>query len=83
MAAQTTKVKNGTITLPKKFRKAWKEAEVYVDIAGDTILIKRLTRPALTFKEMMDEFYQAARKTKLSKKEVERVLQNIRQEVYK
>jgi len=83
MTTQTTKVKNGTITLPKKFRKAWKKAAVYIDITGDTIFIKRLTKPALTFKEMMDEFYQVARKTKLSKKEVEKALREVRKEVYK
>jgi len=83
MVIQTTKVKNGTIILPKQFRKAWKKAEVYIDITGDTILIKRLTRPALTLKEMMDEFYRAVRKTKLSKKDVEEAIRNVRQEVYK
>jgi len=83
MATQTTKVKNGTIVLPRKFRKAWKKAEVYIDITGDTILIKRLTKPTLTFKEMMNEFYQAARKTRLYKKDVEEAIREVRKEVYK
>lgn len=83
MAIQTTKVKNGTIVLPRQFRKSWKKAEVYLNIAGDTILIKRLTKPALTFKEMMDELRRAARKTKLLKKDVEEAIREVRQEIYK
>jgi len=83
MTKQTTKVKNGRITLPKKLQKTWEEAEVFIDISGDTILIKRLTQPALSLKEMMDEFQRAARKTKLSKKEVEKALREIRKELYK
>lgn len=83
MSKQITKVKNGTITLPEKFRKSWKGAEVFITGEKDTILIKRLTRPTLTFKEMIDEFYQAARKTKLSKKEVEEAIRSVRREIYK
>lgn len=83
MATQTTKVKNGKIALPKKFCKSWKGAEVFIEVSGDTISIKRLTKPALTFKEMMNEFRQVARETKLSKKEVEKVLRRVRRETYK
>jgi len=83
MVTQITKVKNGMIPVPKKIKKIWEEAEVYIDVVGDTILIKRLTRPALTLKEMMDEFYYVARKTKLSKKTVERTLRNVRQKMSK
>jgi len=83
MTTKTTKVKNGTITLPKGVRKAWKGAEVYLDVEGDTILIKRLSRPALTLKEMMDELREAARKTKLSKKDVEEAIREVRKEMYR
>lgn len=83
MTTQTAKVKNGTIVLPKKFRKAWKKADVFMNISGDTILIKRLTQPALSLKEMMDEFRQVARKTKLSKKDVATAIQEVRREFNK
>lgn len=83
MVTQTTKVKNGTITLPEKLRKRWREAKVFITGKKDTILIKRLTKPALTLKEMMDEFYQVTRKAKISKKDVDETIRSVRQEVYK
>ncbi|MBZ1348451.1 MAG: hypothetical protein KYQ20_01650 [Candidatus Nealsonbacteria bacterium] len=83
MANQTAKVKNGTITLPKGLQKSWKGADVFIDVSRDTISIKRLTKSALSLKEMMDELRRAARKTRLSKKETEKAIQSVRQKVYK
>jgi len=82
MRTQTTitKIENGTIVLPKSLRKLWKEAEVLINISEDMISIKRLSKPALTFKEMLDEFQQAARKTRLSRKEVKKAMLEIRKE---
>ena len=82
MATTITKVRNGTITLPKELRKTWKGAEIYIDAIGDTIFIKRLTRPGISFKEMLNEFRRAARKTKLSKKVVEKSLRDVKKEIY-
>lgn len=74
--------KNGTITLPKEAQRYWgrsgKTVQVFVDFRGDTISIKRLTEPALSLKEMMDEFLQSTKKTNLSKREVNQTLKKIR-----
>jgi len=78
-----TKIENGKIVLPKKLRKIWREAKVLIDASQDMISIKRLSKPALTFKQMLDEFQQATRKAKLSKKDMEKVLQEVRKEIYK
>lgn len=79
---QTTKVKNGTIVLPKKFQRIWQETDVFIEVSPDTIFVKRLTQPFLSLKEMMDEFRQAAQKTKLSRREVEKVIQRTRKKIY-
>jgi len=79
----TTKIENGTIVLPKKLQELWKEAEVLIDASENMISIKRLSKPALTFKQMLNEFQEATRKAKLSKKEVEKVLLEVRKEIYK
>ena len=63
-----TKIENGKIVLPKKLRKIWREAKVLIDASQDMISIKRLSKPALTFKQMLNEFQQAVRKTELFKK---------------
>lgn len=83
MNPQTTKVKNGKITLPRELRKSWEKADVFIEFSGDTIFIKRLSKPTLTLKEMMDKFRWAARKTSLSRKDVEKAIQEVRKETYK
>ncbi len=46
MTTQTTKVKNGRITLPKELRKKWKGVEVITQTSDDTIVIKKIEKPA-------------------------------------
>lgn len=41
MNTQTTKVKNGTIVLPKEFRKSLKGKEVFVRIYKDKLIIEK------------------------------------------
>ena len=45
MNTQTTKVKNGTITLPKEFRKSWKGADVFLFSSADTLIVKKVQKP--------------------------------------
>lgn len=75
-----TTIKDGTVTftLPREIRKSWKDAEVFVDFNSDIVSIKRLSKPSLNLKEMMNEFLEAAKKTRLSKKEVNQALKEIR-----
>jgi len=70
MVIQTTKIKNGTIILPKEFRKTWKEAEVLITGEKDTILIKRMEAPS--FFQMLEEFRKIGKKIK--KKDVEEAI---------
>lgn len=46
MTATTLKVKNGTITLPKALQKAWKQAEVMLFPSDDTLIVKKVQKPA-------------------------------------
>ena len=82
MTTATTKIKNGSITLPEELRKQWTGADVYISGEKNTLFIKRLSKPALTLKEMLHEFREAARKTKLSKKDAESAVRETRKEIY-
>lgn len=44
MTTKTTKVKNGTITLPKELWKAWKGAEVFIFPSEDTLIVKKIQK---------------------------------------
>ncbi|MFH0856860.1 MAG: hypothetical protein V1860_03100 [bacterium] len=72
------KIQDGVIVLPKKIQRYWQGASIYFDAGKDFISIKRLSKPNLTFDEMLDEFSDAARKTKLFKKDVNQTLKKIR-----
>lgn len=74
MATKTTKVKNGTITLPKELKKSWGGAEVYVNAGRDSIFIKRLQPPV--FSEMLKEFKKIGKY--ISKKDVEEAIREVR-----
>lgn len=42
MPTATLKVKNGSIKLPKNLQNAWKDAEVFVRLSGDTVVLKKV-----------------------------------------
>lgn len=67
MTTQTTKVRNGNITLPEKIRKSWKGADILLQISDDNIFIKKLQIPS--FFDMLKEFRRIGKK--FSKKDVE------------
>ena len=46
MTTMTLKVKNGTIKLPKIFQNAWKQAEVLLFPSDDTLIVKKVQKPA-------------------------------------
>lgn len=71
-------IKNGVIVLPKKIQKSWQGTKIYIDFSRDIISIKKLSKSNLAFKDMLDEFSSAARKTKLSKKDTNKALKQIR-----
>lgn len=73
-----TKIQNGAVILPREIQKNWQGTKVWLDVSQDTISIKKLAKPILTLKEMMDEFYRAAQQTKLSPKNTKRLLQTLR-----
>ena len=66
MAAQTLKLKNQTLTLPKD----WQGKEVFVRKYNDTIVIKRVEKP---------EFWQSWKKIRvfsksINKKDIEKAI---------
>lgn len=83
MPISTIQIKNNTLNLPPSLRKGWQNAEVYVSGVGDTLIIKKLARPVVSFKDMVAELQRATKTAKLSKRDVARVIQETRREMYK
>ncbi len=83
LTATTIQIKNNTLSLPSSLRKEWKDAEVYVSGVGDTLVIKKLARPVVSFKIMVAELQRATKIAKLSKLDVTKVIQEARREMYK
>jgi len=46
MTIQTTKIKNGTIILPKPFRETWKEGKVLIYPQKDKLIIEKQQKPS-------------------------------------
>lgn len=78
MRTRITRVKNGSIALPREIRKSWGNVDVLVSSTRDSLLIKRLAEPARSLTEMMREFREAARKTKLTRREVHNTIRALR-----
>ena len=76
MITQTTKIKKGTIVLPSKIRKNWREADILLQASQDNIFIKRLQQPSVF--EMVREFRKIGKK--FSKKNLERAIKWARNE---
>lgn len=45
MTTQTTKVRNGNISLPEEIRKSWKGADVFIFPSNDTLIVKKIQKP--------------------------------------
>ncbi|MBU2545346.1 hypothetical protein KKC65_02750 [Patescibacteria group bacterium] len=76
MTNETAKIKNGTFTLPKELRKSWKEADIFISGEKDTIFIKRLSKPKLSFKEMLNEFNEIGKN--ISRKTLDKAIGSVR-----
>lgn len=76
MVTKTTQVKNGSIILPRELRRTWRNADVYLSGEKDTILIKRLSKPRLSFREMLNEFNKVGKN--ISQKDVKEALEAVR-----
>lgn len=74
MVTQTAKVKNGTIILPKKLRKAWQKAEVFIFPNPDTLIIKKIQKPLSRLSELPSRISSP----KMSQKEIEKEIQACR-----
>ena len=54
MTTQTiTTIKDGTIAIPKEFRSGWKDADVYVRISQDTVILKNVYQEGKMFDDEM------------------------------
>jgi len=74
MATQTTKVKNGIITLPKKLWKAWKKGEIFIFPNKDTLIIKKVQKPLSRLSNLASRISSP----KMSQKEIEKEIQTYR-----
>lgn len=79
MTTKTTKVKNGTITLPKELRKSWKGAKVFLRAANDTIVIKKIKKAA--FWESWEKLRKVSKK--VTKRDIKKAVAWARSEVNK
>ena len=73
MTTQTAKVKNGEIriALPKKLRKTWKGADVFVFPAEDSLLLKRIQKPLAKLSDLASRISSS----KMSQKEINKEIQ--------
>lgn len=78
MTEKLTKVKNGSIQLPRQIKKQWQGATVFVSGSGDTLLVKRVSQPTLSLADMAKEFREAAKQTKLTRKDITRAITAVR-----
>ena len=83
MTYATIRVQNGAIILPKELKKTWQNASIFIEGSSDTISIKRLSKPELSFSEMMNEFQKAAKKSKITKENVEKAINLTRKKLAK
>lgn len=77
--ATITKIKNGSISLPREIRKIWKGAEVVVLPSQDSMYIKRISRPSLA--EMKPKLQKLGRL--VSQKDINEAIRQARKKVYK
>jgi len=64
---ETTKIKNGSVVLPRELRATWKDAEVFLRSSDDTIVIKKMQKAPFwnTWKKL------GALKTKINRKDID------------
>jgi len=74
MVIQTTKIKNGTISLPEKIRKSWKGAEIFIFPSRDTLIVKKIQKPL----SKLSNLAQRISSPKMSQKEIEKEIQDYR-----
>jgi len=74
MITKTVKIKNGTITLPKKIRKSWKGTEIFIFPSKDTLIIKKIQKPL----SKLSNLAQRISYPKISRKEIEKEIKNYR-----
>ncbi len=72
--ATTTVIKNNSITLPK----TWTGARVLVRINANTATITKIEPPKVPIRNMVKQFREAAKRTKLTPVEVNRAIKAVR-----
>lgn len=73
MVTQTTKIKNGTITLPKQLSKFWRNREVVVQGSEDKIVIEPSKPKKRIFSKETEKKLQALGR-KITKKDIEEAI---------
>ncbi len=77
-----TKIKNGTITLPQSVGKQWSDKDVEIFADSERLIIRNTEAGALSLKEMMDGFQDAAQKTGLKEADALSVVRDVRRQMY-
>ncbi|MBI4223696.1 MAG: hypothetical protein HY609_02080 [Deltaproteobacteria bacterium] len=70
MPTQTAKIKNGALVLPR----SWKRADVFVLPLEDTLIVKKLSRPA----RKISEIASLVKLPKLTAREIQKEIETYR-----
>ena len=79
MTTQTTQIKNGTVTLPKKIQELWQGAEVIIVPSKESILIKRISQQSLS--ELAPKLRKLGKL--ITRKDIDDAVQWTRKKIYK
>ena len=76
MTTKTIKIKDGMIALPKEIKKSWENSKVFLECFDDSLIVKKIYSPKISFKEMAKEFRKAFKG--VTKKDISKTLKEIR-----
>lgn len=74
-----TKVKNGTIVLPKIIQRSWQGASVFIKPSNDGILIKKVSKPSLL--QLKPKLQKTGKLIK--QKDIDEAVKKARKKIYK
>lgn len=74
-----TKVKNGSIVLPKILQKSWQGASVFIVPSNNSILIKKTSKPSLS--QLKPQLQKAGKLIK--QKDIDDAVKKARKKIYK
>lgn len=76
-----TKLKGDTITLPKPLAREWRGADVFMHVANDTVILKKVYAPGRIFDPVTEERLKRIGK-KITKKDIDAAVAWARKQAY-